>query len=132
MIALIERDLSAVIKFAGNLTAIPADTGTGPYWVPVEFVIDDQTTGALPQIMDPETQQITSTKVIITQVRRDMNTTELAAYDDEVADTIEVNGIDRAIGQILFQLVNDVRVLQGQSTITASQFRNYIKTLIRS
>ena len=38
--------------------------------------------------------------------------------------TIEV------VGKVLFNLANEVRALKGQSTLTAAQFRNYVKGLM--
>jgi len=50
----------------------------------------------------------------------------LDAYRDTQARklTIEV------VAKVLFNLVNEIRVLKGQSQITAAQFRNYVKGLM--
>jgi hypothetical protein len=50
----------------------------------------------------------------------------LDAYQDTQARrlTLEV------VAKVLFNLVNEVRVLKGQSQITAAQFRNYVKGLM--
>jgi hypothetical protein len=42
---------------------------------------------------------------------------------------IDMQGtITRALAVALFETINDVRVLKGQGTITAAQFKNYLKT----
>lgn len=37
---------------------------------------------------------------------------------------------DVILHRIIFQLVNDVRVLKGQGTITATQYKNYVRGLM--
>jgi hypothetical protein len=50
----------------------------------------------------------------------------LDAYQDTQARklTLEV------VAKVLFNLVNEVRVLKGQAPVTAQQFRNYVKGLM--
>jgi hypothetical protein len=50
----------------------------------------------------------------------------LDAYKDAQAGNISI----KVAAKVLFALVNEVRVLKGQSTITANQFRNYVKGLM--
>ena len=50
-------------------------------------------------------------------------------------DTYDVKDIahdrlDVVTHKIIFQLLNDVRVLKGQATITAAQYKNAIKALM--
>lgn len=57
---------------------------------------------------------------------------ELAAILDAqqemaLAATVRANDVIRALGTMLFEVVNDVRVLKGQSTITAAQFKAALK-----
>lgn len=131
MYAQIERDLSAVIQYVRQINPIPPDTGTGPYWVPVYRIIDDQSTTD-EVVLEPETVVITSTRVNIVRVKRDMTAQELDVADEEIAiRTINNKGILRAIAKVLFLIVNDVRELKGQGSITQTQFKDYIKGLIR-
>lgn len=50
----------------------------------------------------------------------------LDAYQDSHAKTLTL----QVVAKVLFQLVNEVRVLKGQNQITAAQFRNYVKGLM--
>lgn len=58
---------------------------------------------------------------------------ELAARLDAeqelaLAATARANDIIKALGTMLFEVVNDVRVLKGQSVITAAQFKAALKS----
>lgn len=57
---------------------------------------------------------------------RPAQATVLDAYQDSQAKklTLEV------VAKVLFNLVNEVRVLKGQNQVTAQQFRNYVKGLM--
>ncbi len=45
---------------------------------------------------------------------------------------LQDGSVVRALGQALFTLVNEVRVLKSQAPLTSTQFRNYVKGLMRS
>ena len=52
--------------------------------------------------------------------------------DDESIDRLSQAGsIERALGEALFTLANDMRVLKGQETITKAQFVTYLRGLLR-
>lgn len=57
---------------------------------------------------------------------RPVQATVLDAYQDTQAKklTLEV------VAKVLFNLVNEVRLLKGQQPVTAQQFRNYVKGLM--
>lgn len=57
---------------------------------------------------------------------RPVSANVLDAYQDTQAKklTLEV------VAKVLFNLVNEVRVLKGQSQVTAAQFRTYVKGLM--
>ena len=57
----------------------------------------------------------------------DFNAIDQATVDRLLLDS----GVMRALAKALFQTINDVRVLKGDSTITAAQFKTYLKGLIR-
>jgi hypothetical protein len=48
------------------------------------------------------------------------------------AALMQDGGVVRALGQALFTLVNEVRVLKSQTPLTLTQFKNYLKGLMRS
>ena len=57
----------------------------------------------------------------------DFNAIDQATVDRLLLDS----GVMRALAKALFQTINDVRVLKGDSTITAAQFKTFLKGLIR-
>ena len=60
-------------------------------------------------------------------------TLDFSAIDQATVDRLLLeSGVMRALAKALFALVNDVRVLKGDSTITPNQFKTYLKGLIRS
>jgi hypothetical protein len=50
----------------------------------------------------------------------------LDAYQDTHAKKITIE----AVAKLLFNIVNEIRVLKGQEPITAQQFRTYVKGLM--
>jgi len=129
MLALIERDLSAIIE-TGNPNPIPPDTGSGPYWVPIHDIVDDQSTGQEIIVEDPVVT-IYWNKVERVRVKRDMTPTELDAFDDKALQIVEIDGIDKAQFKMIFQIFNMVKTLEGKPTKTFEEFKAYAKSLMR-
>lgn len=50
----------------------------------------------------------------------------LDGYKESQANKLTVE----VIAKVLFRIVNDLRVLQGQSELTATQFKNFLKGLM--
>lgn len=50
----------------------------------------------------------------------------LDGYKESHANKLTID----VVAKVLFKIVNDVRVLQGQSTITANQFKTFLKGLM--
>lgn len=57
---------------------------------------------------------------------RPVSANVLDGYKESHANKLTVE----VIAKVLFKIVNDVRVLQGQSTITAKQFKTFLKGLM--
>lgn len=57
---------------------------------------------------------------------RPVNAGILDAYQDTQARNLTVE----VVAKVLFNLVNEIRVLKGQQQITAAQFRAYVKGLM--
>ena len=57
---------------------------------------------------------------------RPVSANVLDGYKDSQANKLTVE----VIAKVLFKIVNDVRVLQGQPTITANQFKTFLKGLM--
>lgn len=57
---------------------------------------------------------------------RPVQATVLDAYQDSHAKQLTL----QVVAKVLFQIVNEIRVLKGQNQITAAQFRTYVKGLM--
>lgn len=64
------------------------------------------------------------------QADADADAALVAAEKQATVDRMYISGADKALATALFQVVNDVRVLKGQSTITAAQFKTYLAGLL--
>ena len=130
MFALIERDLSAIVKLVPRLNPIPKDDGVNPYWVSLYEIIDNQSTGQY-TVLENYVQTIYSNKVERVRIKRDMTAQEMEELDDQLAtDSLNDRGILKALAKALYTLVNQVRALNSQPEITPEQFKDYIKNLI--
>ncbi len=57
---------------------------------------------------------------------------DFGALDQATVDALLLDsGVMRALASALFQLVNDVRVLEGKAPISAAAFKTYLKGLMR-
>lgn len=134
MYALITRDLSTIRKTASQVTPIdPAQLDPAkPYWVPINTITNDISTGSEIVREGPVTTIYANRVEKVTTIR-DKTAQELDTQDQNAVDRIaSIGSIDYAQFQLLFQIVNDVRTLKGQGTITAQQFKTYVKGLIRA
>lgn len=134
MYALITRDLTTILKKKAGVTPIPPENlaPTKPYWVPYLNITNDTSTGPDKVYEDP-VENIYADRVERVSTIRDMTAQELDDQDTSGVDSLmDSNGINRALAQVVFQLVNDVRTLNSQATITPTQFKTYLKGLIRS
>jgi len=54
---------------------------------------------------------------------------EVEQRQDNAMDRLgQASSIDKVLGAALFEVVNDVRVLKGQGTITAAQFKAWLRS----
>lgn len=65
--------------------------------------------------------------VLVVRDRPDLDALDQAIVDRLLLDS----GVMKALAQALFQVVNDVRVLKGDGTITPAQFKAFLKGLMR-
>jgi len=133
--ALITRDLLTVIKRRDIDPSAVIPPGSlhidKPYWVPYNRITNDTSTGPNKTYENPVETIYADRVELVTEIR-DKTPVEIDAEDDAVAaDMMDNAGVVRALAQTLFEVVNDVRVLKGQGTITGTQFKTYLKGLIR-
>lgn len=102
-----------------------------PYWVPIVIEITDTSTGP-DTVASAWVETVEVGRLLRARTIRDKTTAELDAEDQTRVDRLLLDsGVIRALAQALFAVVNDVRVLNGDSTVTVTQFKTYLKGLIR-
>ena len=100
-------------------------------WYPVLRMQIDNTTQT-EYIERIVTKELIGDEYVITATKQDVPPAEMAARIEE-DKTINVNRIERnysiekALGSVLFEVVNQVRVLNGQAEITLEQFKTYLR-----
>lgn len=99
----------------------------GYRWLPVELVVVDTSTGpdTVTETSDPVVE---AARVAVTRTSRDMTAGELAQRVTDRANTLLNEPLFRALGLVVFDLINDVRDRHGQGPITMAQFRNLIES----
>lgn len=130
MYALITRDLSTIKKEVASVTPIdPAQLDPAkPYWVPINNITNDISTGS-DAVREGPVQTIFADRVERVTTIRDMTAQEIDAQNTAQTNS-KIDASDRATHRIIFQLVNDVRTLKGQGTITVQQYKDYYKSLL--
>ncbi len=131
--ALINRDLTDTGKRKAQVDIVaPADLHPGkPYWVPVVEEVTDTSTGT-DKVVSAWVETVEVARLLRSRSIRDKTAGELDTEDQARVDTLLINsGVIRALAQALFQVNNRVRVLEGDSAITATQFKTFLKGLIR-
>jgi hypothetical protein len=117
----------------GHLSPAEAQALGKPWWLPYVNVprpTYDSVTHHAPVKLDDvitatEVTQAWSAPVAKTQAEIDA---EALAQKDSAMDRLnEASSIDKVLGAAIFELVNDVRVLKGQGTITAAQFKTWLR-----
>ena len=133
MFALINRDLTDTGKRAGNVTIVPPGDlhPDKPYWVPIVEDVTDTSTGP-DKVVSPWVETVEIARLLRTRTVRDKTSAELGAEDAARIDRLLLDsGVMRALAKALFLVVNDVRTLKGEGTITAAQFKTFLKGLVR-
>lgn len=92
------------------------DTSTQPY---IDTVINET--------VDANASQYIVETVITDKIQVEIDAIIEAEKDLAVQRIDEERDIVKALGLVVFDLTNEVRVLKSQSTITLTQFKNYLK-----
>ena len=133
-------DGTSVLKFKdfdnadNHLSPAAAQAVGKPWWLP--YIIAprpayDSATHHAPvrdndAILADRVEQVWIAAVAKTQAEIDA---EVQAREDGAMDRLDqASSIDRVLGAALFEVVNDVRVLKGQSEITAAQFKTWLRS----
>lgn len=116
-----------------QLTRAEAESVGKPFWLPYiiapQPVYDSLTQEApvrLPDvILADRVEQVWDAAENKTQATIDA---EKDARDDNAVNRINnISSVEKALGSVLFEVVNKVRVLEGDVPITGAQFKNYLK-----
>lgn len=120
---------SRVTKYADFLTEAKADAHIVlaevlfPGKFPDAFVAPEPAAALADWLIDVAAKSIS----IVPLPPPDFGVIDTATVDRLLLES----GVLRALAKALFAVVNDVRVLEGSSPVTADQFKTYLKGLIR-
>ena len=100
------------------------------WWREVVSVGKDAAVNPDTQIKEGPVTTITATQVVDTWTVRDKTQAELDA-DTAAKEAEKTSQIDRdvnaMVGKALFKIVNEIRVLQSQATLTPAQFKTWFR-----
>lgn len=106
-----------------------AGVRTGHRWVPVvQETVDTSTPGNEFTVTTRAAPVVEASRVLVTTTIRDMTAQEASSAKDGRVSQVVRDPAFKALATAVFELVNDVRTLKGQGTITAAQFRAYLKS----
>lgn len=109
----------------------------GVVWLPVvRENIDNSTQTHLRFTETTEQRTIEPTRYLIQIIKQDRTQQQIdglieVSKDGQMSLLEEVNtnqNIARALGKVLFEVVNEVRVLKSQQPLTAEQFKTYVRS----
>ena len=131
--ALITRDLTDTGSRKQNITPEAPENlhPAKPYWVPIEEEITDTSTGP-DKVTGAWFETVEVTRLLRAQAIRDKTAGEIDAEDDTRADNLlNQKGASRALARVAFDQENRIRALESQPSVSAAQFKDILKSLMR-
>jgi len=98
-------------------------------WYPVVRTEEVNTT--LPQEYQKKTvtENVVGNEYVIHTLIEDFSETEIDNVKTENVNKVTNDySIEKALAEVLFEAVNEIKTLKSEQTITAAQFRNYLKS----
>lgn len=132
--ALINRNLTDTGKRSNTAPTDQADdiAPNKPYWVPIVEEITDTSTQGSEKVISPWVDTVEIDRLLRERTIRNKTVNELDVLDTaRIDDLFSASDIDRALAQVLFRVVNDVRALEEKSSISVTQFKDYLKSFVR-
>lgn len=128
LFAVIKPD-NSILDFRDNLDP---KAGTKPGYKILPVVDINPVSDSSAQVKSGPVVTVKATEVTRVWTIRNLTAQELLDRDESIrahsmAQLDENFALIKALGSVVFDLVNDVRVLKGQGTITAAQFRAAVK-----
>ena len=117
-----------------STTVVPdPNPGAGkPVWVPVVNVVEDTSTPNNSTVRSKETRVFSDRVELVTKIRNKTNQ-ELEAEDtQDVNNLFESAGNDRALINLIRDLDNRVRVLEGNQPLPLEAFKGLVKSKRRN
>ena len=133
MFALINRDLTDTGKRRAQVDIVSPDDlhPDKPYWVPVIEETTDTSTGPN-KVVSAWVETVEVARLLRARTIRDKTAGEIDAEDQTRVDRLLLeSNVMRAVATVQFEIINDVRALEGKSPITAAQYKTRLKGLIR-
>jgi len=121
--------IDGVFQYIKRLQSRPVDIPhKNVEWHPVSRVVDN-TASDPDYIIQTTTEELVGDEYVITTHLRDYTAQEIDQVKTEsVSMTDKQYSVEKALASVLFELVNEVRTMNSQPTITATQFRDYLKS----
>lgn len=132
--ALINRNLTDTGKRSNTAPTDQADdiAPNKPYWVPIVEEITDTSTQGSEKVISPWVDTVEIDRFLRERTIRNKTVSELDVDDtNQINNLFTASNIDRALAQVLFRVVNDVRALEEKSSISVTQFKDYLKSFVR-
>lgn len=132
--ALINRNLTDTGKRSNTAPTDQADdiAPNKPYWVPIVEEITDTSTQGSEKVISPWVDTVEIDRFLRERTIRNKTVSELDVDDtNRINNLFTASNIDRALAQVLFRVVNDVRALEEKSSISVTQFKDYLKSFVR-
>jgi len=126
------RELPSSWKNISNLNKAKVERLKELGWLPVE-VTGDESYDKSTHVKEGPEYTIEEDKVVASYTIKPKTEAELARDRQEkqqVLDRVIDTKIDDIVGKVLFALVNEIRELKGQNTLSAGQFKQYLKGLV--
>lgn len=126
-LALVDPADQIIRQVRADRVDLTAGVRAGYRWLPVE--VDRVNTSTGPDTVTEYTGPVVEvSRVAYTLTTRDMTAQEISDRNDGRVSSLVNDPVFKALATAVFELVNDVRTLKGQGTITPAQFRAYLKS----
>jgi hypothetical protein len=100
-------------------------------WYPVSRTVEVNVTLPPEYQKETTTTNIVGNEYVIHTLVEDFSATEIDNVKTaNVNKVTEDYSVEKALAEVLFEAVNEIKILKSEPTITAAQFRNYLKSKI--
>ena len=95
-------------------------------------MVDNRLVGGVLVPLSPTEQSERDAEVAAAEAQKIINADPDVIAEKDIVEEFEANPKRRALFKILFDLINDVRVLEGKATISPATAREQFRLLVKS